>query len=340
MEYFRDRFITELNNEGDIEVAGQIWTRHQVLETMDSNAERAVFDDWVSEQKLGAKERCRSFLEEYGCLDRFNAMLARHRGGYVLPFVGAGMSVPSGCRPWGQFLLSLMNDAPAQIEQVKALLQDSAYEEAAQLVFEALGDGILAEEISAQLGNHDNRLDGPVRLLPNLFREEVLTTNFDYVLTRAYQTADHSFTREFKGKELREVTQRMANDPHCLLRLHGEADSVDARVLTLAEYQEAYGDNASLKGLLASLVGVRSFLFLGCSLSTDRTFSALREIRDEVGVGAVRHYAFLPFPGEDERNARRIELGQAEIHPIYYPPEGHDPHIEDLLITMMEGGFA
>ncbi|MFS2110446.1 SIR2 family protein [Sphingomonas sp. Sphisp140] len=340
MNYFRQRFIDALNEEGDIEVAGQVWTRHQVLETMDAAAERDVFNGWVDEQKIAAKDRCHDFLRDYGCLQRFQAMMARHRNGFVLPFVGAGMSLASGFRLWGDFLTQLMADFPEALPDVQAHLALYEYEEAAERVLQTLGAGVLAEEISNQMGDHlPAALAGPVQLFPALFRTEVFTTNFDYVLDRAYGNADAGFAREFKGSELRQAAQRMANDPHCLLRLHGEGATAEDRVLTLSEYNAAYAENAGLRGALTSLIGTKSLLFMGCSLNTDRTFQALREIRDAANGEAVRHYAFLPFPGEARRATRRIALGEAEIHPIYYPPEDHDAGIEDLLITMMEGGL-
>jgi hypothetical protein len=339
MEYFRQRFVDALNEEGDIQVAGQVWTRHQVLETMDRQAERAVFNDWVDEQKIAAKERCKAFLLDYGCLQRFQAMIARHRNGFVLPFVGAGMSLASGYRLWGDFLLSLLADFPDARIDVEAHLALYEYEEAAERVLRALGPGVLAEEIANQMGGHLRMASGPVRLMPTLFSAEVFTTNFDYILNRVYEEADARFAREFKGTQLRQAGQRMGNDPHCLLRLHGEGDTAEDRVLTLTEYEAAYAANAGLTGALAALIGIKSLLFMGCSLNTDRTFQALRHIRDVAGGEAVRHYALLPFPGEAFRAQRRKELGEAEIHPIYYPPGDHDAGIEDLLITMMEGGF-
>lgn len=310
-----------------------------VLETMDRAAERAVFNDWVNEQKLAAKDRCRAFLVEYGCFNRFNAMMARYRNGFVLPFVGAGMSVASGYRPWGDFLLSLLSDFPEAHAAVAAHLALYEYEEAAERVFEALGAGPFAEEILNQMGSHLHAVAGPVRLLPELFRAEVITTNFDYVLNRVYEALDMRFAREFKGRQLRQAVQRLSNDPHCLLRLHGEGDTAEDRVLTLSEYEATYANNPGLTGALSGLIGTRSLLFFGCSLQTDRTVQALRAIRDDANGEAVRHYAFLPFPGQALRTQRRTALGEAEIHPIYYPPRDHDAGIEDLLITMMEGGF-
>ncbi len=219
------------------------------------------------------------------------------------------------------------------------MLTNGQYEEAAQLVHDTLGANVFAEEIHNQLGSHRRAVKGPVALLPYLFQAEVFTTNFDYVVTNAYANADLPFANDFCGERLREARQRIGNNPHCLLRLHGEADAADGRVLTRAEYDAAYNGNNSLTNILGALIGQRSLLFMGSSLQADRTHSALAEIKANAPGAPIRHYAFLPCPPEADRAARRAFLSQAEIHPIYYRPEDHDQCIEDLLITLMEGGL-
>ena len=131
----------------------------------------------------------------------------------------------------------------------------------------------------------------------------------------------------------------MGDDPHCLLRLHGEADSAQGRVLTANEYASAYGNGGNYSEIFKLLIANTSLLFLGCSLSVDRTIHILREIKQAAVVETPRHFAFLSLNDGIDREARRNELGQADIHPIWYPPEDHDQAIEDLLISLMEGGF-
>jgi hypothetical protein len=249
------------------------------------------------------------------------------------------MSIASGYRPWGAFLLSLLTDAPQIKADVEDMLEHGKHEEAAQLVFDILGGGVLAEEIANQLGRYRPSLSGPVLLMPRLFQNEVLTTNFDYVLTHVYAAANAPFINEFCGTRLSDARNRIGNDPHCLLRLHGEADTADGRVLTRAEYDAYYQGGVSLTHILAALIGPRSLLFMGSSLQSDRTYAALHDIRAQNRDNGVRHYAFLPYPPENQRAARRAFLAEADIHPIYYPADEHDQCIEDLLITLVEGGL-
>lgn len=339
MEYFRQRFIEELNDDGPVEISGFTWPSAEVFETMAKHDYESAFTSWVQEEKRLAKERTEEFLRETQCLDRFRALTHRVRADQVMPFVGAGMSIASGFKPWGIFLTSLLADAPQIRADVEAMLSRVEYEEAAQLAHDTLGAGVFAEEIHNQLGKHRQVIAGPVLLLPQIFQNTVLTTNFDYVLTHTYASAHASFSNEFCGQRLREARQRIGDEPHCLLRLHGEADARDGRVLTRAEYDGAYGGGITLTNILGALLGSKSLLFVGSSLQSDRTYSALCAIRAAAPGEPTRHFAFLPCPAENERAARRAFLAEAEIHPIYYPADDHDQCIEDLLITLMEGGL-
>ncbi len=339
MEYFRQRFHEHLEQNWPVQIGTLTWPSADVFERMAAEDYRAAFSEWVQQQKQEAKERTADFLRETHSLERFITLTAKLKAGNVLPFIGAGLSIPSGFQPWGAFLASLRADAPQIQAQIEAMLANGQYDEAAQLVHDTLGANVFAEEIHNQLGSHRRAVTGPVLLLPHLFQAEVFTTNFDYVVTNAYANAKLPFENDFCGERLREARQRIGNSPHCLLRLHGEADAADGRVLTRAEYDAAYNGNNSLTNILGSLIGQRSLLFMGASLQADRTHSALSEIKAATPGAPTRHYAFLPCPLDSERLARRTFLSEAEIHPIYYPPENHDQCIEDLLITLMEGGL-
>ena len=339
MEYFRQRFIDELNQEGDIEIRGVTWSRQEVLESMDSQAYEENFGEWTDQAKEEAKQRVLEFLTANGCLERFRLLVHRFNSNQVVPFVGAGMSVPSGFLRWGEFLVSLIQgDAPHEIAAVQAMLVIGEFEEAAQHVHNVLTPGVFSAEMAERLGSHQLQAIGSVNLLPHLFKGEVITTNFDYVLTNAYRDAALPFTNTICGADLRAAPARLGNDNHALLRLHGEADTANGRVLTLDEYNAVYTVGRELKGLLAAVMGVRSFLFMGCSLGSDRTLQALREVKAEAQVEIAPHFAFLPEPDAPARLARRTFLEAAGIHPIYYPDGEHDQSIEDLLITIMEGG--
>lgn len=62
----------------------------------------------------------------------------------------------------------------------------------------------------------------------------------------------------------------------------------------------------------------KTLLFLGCSLTVDRTLKAMANIMNRKGIDYVpRHYAFLSLKSTDDRLARRDQLSQSNIFPIW-----------------------
>ncbi|WFE70651.1 SIR2 family protein [Halomonas sp. M1] len=338
MEYFKQRFIEELNDEGDIEIRGITWKRHDALKLLDDSAEGELFNEWVNQTIEESKERALSFLAENGCLDRFRSLYRLHKQTNIIPFVGAGMSIDSGGLRWGDFLKSLLSDSPESLPTVEDFLTAQDYESAAQFVADTLGMPVFNEEIRSKLGVGCLGTIGPINLMPALFENGVITTNFDYVLYRAFENGDVPFKSELCGYELKEAPRRIANEPHCLLRLHGSAESSVGRILTKSEYEANYEDNSQLADVLDKLIGTRGFLFLGCSLDTDRTYYALCQLKERAQAEPTPHYAFLPLSEKDNRLIRRKFLAAAGIHPIYYPDGEDSQSIEDLLISMLQGG--
>jgi len=337
VEYLRQRFHEFLSDNWPVRVSEFTWETSEVFKSMAGHDYEASFVEWHQAERQRSKERAREFLDETGCKERFLALLERHRNGNVVPFVGAGLSIPSGFQGWGDFLTSLLADAPHAMEEVTSLIADGKYEEAAQIAHDQLGADAFSEEIGNRLGPHHRKVAGPVSLMPEVFNAEVVTTNFDYVLTKAYEQLGRRFDREICGAALRGAPARLGTERHCLLRLHGEAIEADGRVLTKQEYDATYTGQRTMAELFRELVGIRSFLFLGCSLREDRTIAALRDVKAAAPAGRPPHYAILPAPNANERNQRRHQLAEAGIHPIYYPPNDHDQCIEDLLICLAEG---
>ena len=257
-----------------------------------------------------------------------------------MPWVGAGMSASSGMPLWGRFLVMSCADGPDIVEEVEQNIQLGLFETAAQKVSDHMTPNVLDEEIENTFGNPNPDTKGPVRLLPILFSNGCVTTNFDYVLEQAYRESDlGDFNHKIIGDQLREAPRRYADNRHCLFRLHGEASRRDGRILTEEEYNAVYDNEVILSDVLSGLTGTKSMLFLGCSLTVDRTMQALSHLKENAAVQNPRHYAFLPLPEEGDRRNRRLQLNTADIHPIWYPNDGdHDQHIEDLFIALIDGG--
>jgi hypothetical protein len=128
-----------------------------------------------------------------------------------------------------------------------------------------------------------------------------------------------------------------------LLKLHGKVGGAAERVLLKGEYEAAYGQaddihfESPLPKLLRRLYLSYSFLFLGCSLATDRTVLTFMKVAQEVGADQLpHHYAVFECP--EDMEAKRIidqRLADCHITPIWYP-EREYAYVERILELLLD----
>lgn len=339
--YFEPRFHDHLDEVSPVVWGGVQYSSGQAFLDHAPEDYRANLTTWLQEKQEEARGRVRDMLTDCGCLQRYNRLAERHIEQQILPFVGAGMSKPSGFPMWGAFLKELAQNDPGVLDQVEQAIEEGRFSDAAQIISDELDENMLAEQIENYFAGQVFSPEGPVRLVPDLFKLGCVTTNFDHVLEKVYEHNEQAFAQVFSGSSIIDAPRETASGANVLFKIHGSATSRNGRVLTTVEYNSAYGNERTVPGTLNHLITNRSLLFIGCSLATDRTIVAMQDIKAMNGAAGLRHYAFLADPGQANRTARHSELNRAEIHPIWYPCENHDTDhdmwLEDLLFAL-DGG--
>ena len=248
----------------------------------------------------------------------------------VVPFVGAGMSVPFKLPAWRPFLESQAPDASIR-QQIQALLDQGHYEEAAEALLTAKGNNAFQSALDDTFGAHRLPQSLPpaaILHLPRLCAGPILTTNFDPVLETVFAQAGQPFADRILGMKVDAVSTAFHQSRRVLVKLHGDAADRTDRVLTFSDYERAYGEREPLAAVLRFAM-TRPLLFLGCSLGQDRTVRVLeqliRELRQQHAEGLQMHYAILERPAQDaEFAARNRRLADLGIRPIWYPTKQHD----------------
>ncbi|WP_417818742.1 SIR2 family NAD-dependent protein deacylase [Tritonibacter scottomollicae] len=341
ISYFEPRFHDHLDQVSPVIWGGEKYSSGQAFMDHAPGDYRSNLTTWVQEKQEEARGRVRDMLSDCGCLQRFNRLAERHMEQQILPFVGAGMSKPSGFPMWGAFLTDLARNDPQVLDKVEQAIEEGRFADAAEIIADDFDENMLAEQIENYFAGNVFTPEGPVGLIPQLFKLGCVTTNFDHVLEKVYEHNDHAFAGVFAGANIIDAPREAAGGANVLFKIHGTAASRNGRVLTTREYNNAYGNQRTVPGTLNFLISNRSLLFMGCSLATDRTITAMQEIKAMNGAAGLRHYAFLADPGQANRTAKHTELQRAEIHPIWYPVENqeidHDVWLEDLLFAL-DGG--
>lgn len=352
MKWLEARFKENMSNEENLTLSkGQVFIRHrswtaaELVELVGAHDNFGknllfdeLFDDWLAEYRERQIELADGILRRYGLEDRFRRLSEAHRVRKVMPFVGAGLSIPSGYPGWTHFLRKQLRDTAIAEADLELLITQGEYEQAAQKIAAELG-AAFNEAVDSTFGCTRD-LCGPIEMLPYVFPDSIVTTNFDNSLDRVYQNAETPFTEKLTGADSHEIRRMMLTEGRILLMLHGKATSGRGRILTQEEYDQHYTNGVTLASTIHALCDSRNLLFLGCSLTVDRTLSAIKTRVQQVGhEGLPKHYAFLQEPATDElRLQRQRELADCNIYPIWYPENTHDESIEALLVKLHEAG--
>jgi hypothetical protein len=336
---FADILAQEQNlyvDKGRIHIRNKHWAPDEILEgLLDPKAYNDLFLEWVQERKEELIESARVILDSSGLQDRFGKLKEVYARGAVVPFVGAGLSVPSGYPGWTAFLKQRIRETAISPDDFNQILRAGQYEEAAQMLSDALGPAF-NEAVENAFGR-SREISGCVQLLPHVFDSCVITTNFDNVAKRCYEAEGKPFSEELSGEYSQELPRKLAEGKRILLKLHGISTSPRSRILTASEYDRHYRVGNELQKAIEAIC-TRTLLFIGCSLTVDRTLSAMKVFVQASGHDNIaRHYAFLPAPDTDaEKIVRREALNECNIYPIWYPAGMHDDSIEALLMALME----
>lgn len=221
---------------------------------------------------------------------RFDELKRACQRGFVIPFVGAGMSKSVGCPEWKEYLLKLCPDADFDQAAIRQRLETNGD-------FEGVMDDLVTKLGEARFNldferdfNPPGDLLGPVLRLPDIFDSCAITTNFDRVLERAYDKCGKAFVEKTTGRGMVNAFYRAipAGDRY-LLKLHGNLDNSAHRVLNKLEYDDAYGNDGNIHferpipKLLRRLYTSFSFLFWDAALVTTARFKRLPKSRKTLG---------------------------------------------------------
>src|SRR5574340_103770 len=277
-------------------------------------------------------------------LARFDELKRACQRGFVIPFAGAGMSKSAGLPEWKEYLLCLCPEAGLDTEAMRERLEvNGDYEGVMNDLVQALGVNHFNLDFERDFKTPEN-ISGAVTLLPRLFDSCAVTTNFDRVLEQVYTNEGRGFVEKVTGRGMANAFFRAipAGDRY-LLKLHGNLDNAAERVLNQIEYNTAYGNDGNihfdfpLPKLLKRLFTSYSFIFLGCSLSADRTVQTFMKVAQELGGDTLpHHYAILARPVDAaRRETLNQRLADAHITPIWYP-DGEHEHVEMILELLLE----
>jgi hypothetical protein len=340
MDFLRPQFESEIEPfvDGDVVKVGRFaYTGADILKPAGEDAYKQAFGDWYWDEWIPARrERKNELLKQESNEGRFEELKRIIASGGGIPFVGSGMSAPTGMPTWGTFLRQACKRAKGfKVAELEACLGGGDFEQAASRIFGGMPPQLFNECFESNFTiKATQTVDGAVRLLPFLFESIVITTNFDPILEHVYGIGNKPFQETLHGTAVGEFRRKYINGSRCLLKLHGNYNVTHGRVLLKDEYDGFYNPGCNGRQELSLIFQRGGLVFLGCSLWQDRTMALLKEIADS-DKNMPRHYAFLQRPKPKQIVAREHFLTERNIFPIWYDGD-HSTDVEALLVGLME----
>ena len=257
--------------------------------------------------------------------------------GKLIPFVGAGLSVP--CYPlWPKALKQLAEQVavPETKTQIVDMIEGENPQllEAAQALEDYWGQRGMADhllELFSAANIQEHKIELPhqsVWLLPLLFPgKPAVTTNFDRVLETVYHMQGCQFDTLILPNRQELQDQLRQGERHGLLKLHGdiggETLEYSSIIFGKRQYEEAYQPGTPMVTNLQAWFSGKMLLFLGCSLKADEYLNLLQEVV-QLHPG-VTHYAILERTNKKDAAARARQLrDQWGIRALFYPKGRHE----------------
>jgi len=193
MDFLKPLYEDELNAEGDVDIVGLSFQRSRILTELEPVAFDATFEDWLAQRKLNFIEKANEILNLFDNRNRFEQLQRTFENGKVMPFLGAGISMPSGYPGWTQFLFDACSESHVTEDDLSTMLDSGQYEEAAQVLHNDMTAAGFNELLESAFKSN-KEIYGAIHYLPELFpSSSIITTNFDNLIERVFKGVDQDF---------------------------------------------------------------------------------------------------------------------------------------------------
>lgn len=254
----------------------------------------------------------------------FHELSERCKSGYVVPYIGAGLSVFAGMPSWWRLLNELRQmcaDRSFPLEnplkagdEIERQLGPAFLEYMKRQFHHSESDGWWKERLVERDVGHQ-----ALSVIPRLFHGPIITSNYDKLIE-----AVHGFGIEVAlPDDVRKLKDTNREVKNLLYKVHGCISKPEGIVFTGRSYDRYYEKDSEHVRILSTYFKRFNLLFLGCSLSLSEGKDRPIELWEKLVNSGQRHFAILPCDRKQCRK-RFNELKRINILPIFYPESRHE----------------
>ncbi|WP_068505386.1 SIR2 family NAD-dependent protein deacylase [Paenibacillus kribbensis] len=221
--------------------------------------------------------------------------------GRLVPFIGAGLSIPFKIPSWGDLINELSTNVPAQLlpaiefelstknywNAVDSLMRYGRYDE--RQIQEGIVRLVQAKQVRCPSDEDHNYSD-----IGRLNFQRILTTNYDQWLYD-YLEGERLFPQILSQSSVSSHELVLDESPKRIWHLHGNISDTGSLVLTRNKYNQVYSEE-KYKRLFSLISGSFVLLFMGFSFDDEYIRQLIQDYNDTF---QARHFILLDRPSEE-----------------------------------------
>jgi isopentenyldiphosphate isomerase len=234
-----------------------------------------------------------------------SALIEDLQTGNVVPFVGAGFSVPSGLPSWPNLLSVIVDKAAAGgLPELRTLFDNGMITslDAPELHQILYGSRFLLMDYVLSRFSQPAQPNSYHLLLEQLHVDTIITTNYDKLIERHFESRGDAVHPIWKESHITQYNERSALQ---VVKLHGHVDDPESIVLSRSDYDRYIETHRLLYSLVSVLFSTRTILFLGCSLTDPNVRALLEDLRRRTGSFTRSPYVLIFEPTAEDTTALR-----------------------------------
>jgi len=265
----------------------------------------------------------------------------------VVPFLGAGVSMPYGYPSWSGLVLKVLTSihdvcdmTVSTCQKIKDLISEGHYMSATEEMYKCWPnlENYVYKETSMITPINGSCLEKYIHLFPSGI---YLTTNYDEVVENFLQRYFRNLNVVIATSSIPKVGL-ISRTETMLYYLHGKYNNPDSIVFSNADYNYFYGPEkiADIKSIRRQFLARKlqeiylkdPLLFIGCSMNMDedRILRLLKKFNLMGQQPDNFSYALLEAPKGSNQEARLLsrerELLAIKVYPIWYFPVNENDH--------------
>ncbi|MFS8355124.1 SIR2 family protein (plasmid) [Bacillus nitratireducens] len=229
-----------------------------------------------------------------------NYLLLKERVNKLVPFLGAGVSMPLGLPSWSGLIwdmreyLSTSDDK----DEFDELIDSGDFLGALDFIIEYSPtlnhiDRIkthISKKVKSDLKYNMDDSKHNIKDIINLASDFILTTNYDNALISYRDPAKDGYITPVPVNDIEDLQEQFDEGQKQVIHFHGMADRKGTMIVTKDDYEELYADKKT-KGILNGIMAGKYLVFIGFSFKDEYFVDLYTKIKGSVGG---EHFIIVP----------------------------------------------